>query len=87
MGQFTKQEDFKEGEPQVPQGHGDPSPPAKSYPGPVLESFGLASKESLAGEIQPTVTIMHLKIKLCREGRVVSHHDHISSPGAGGTPL
>ena len=82
-----KQEDFKEGESQAPQGYGDPSPPAKSYPGPVLESFSPVSKESAAGETRPVVTIMHLKIKFCREGRVVSHHDHISSQGAGGTPL
>ena len=87
MGQFMKQEDFKPGGTSGPQDHGDPSPPAKSYPGPVLESFSPASKESLAGETRPVVTIMHLKIKLCREGRVVSHHDHISSQGAGGTPL
>jgi len=50
MGQFMKQEDFKPGGTSGPQYHGDPSPPAKSYPGPVLESFSPASKESLAGE-------------------------------------
>lgn len=52
MGWMTEQKEFKEEEPQDPQDKlmEDPNPPARPYPGPVLESFSPTGKDSLAGE-------------------------------------
>lgn len=64
MGWMTEQKEFKEEEPQDPQDKlmEDPNPPARPYPGPVLESFSPTGKDSLAGETWPVVTRMHSEI-------------------------